>query len=127
MTLQLTTGIDLIEIDRIEAAVSRWGDRFLHRIYTDGEIAYCRGRVQSLAGRFAAKEAVSKALGIGIRSIHWKDIEILPDRRGKPHVTLHGKAATVAETQGLRGFDISITHSRSDAGAFVVAWGETRP
>lgn len=122
---KFTTGIDIIEIERIDHAVERWGNRFLQRIYTPGEIAHCRGRVQSLAGRFAAKEAVSKALGVGIRILRWRDIEILPDRRGKPIVHLHGKAADIAKRQGLTGFDVSITHSRTDAVAVVVAWGET--
>ncbi len=124
MTVQITTGIDVIEIDRIERAVARWGDRFLHRVYTDAEIAYCRGRGQSLAGRFASKEAVSKALGVGIRTLRWRDIEVLPDRRGKPQIHLHGKAARVAEMQRLSRFDVSITHSRSEAIVMVVAWGE---
>jgi holo-[acyl-carrier protein] synthase len=121
----IATGVDIIEIERIERTVRRFGDRFLQRIYTDGEIAYCRGRSQRLAGRFAAKEAVSKALGVGIRRIRWRDIEILPDGRGKPHVHLHGGASKVAKGQGLDGFDVSITHSRSDAIAMVVAWRES--
>jgi holo-[acyl-carrier protein] synthase len=127
MTLKLTSGIDVIEIERIRHAVERWGERFLHRIYTDGEIAYCRGRAQSLAGRFAAKEAASKALGIGIRSIRWRDIEVLPDRRGKPHVHLHGRAAERASKLGLHSYEVSITHSRSDAVAVVNMWGEEEP
>jgi holo-[acyl-carrier protein] synthase len=121
--MHITTGIDVIEIERIGLAIQRWGDRFLERIYTDGERAHCRGRTESLAGRFAAKEAVSKALGVGIRVLRWRDIEVLPDRRGKPTVLLHGRAAEIARHRGLSGFDISITHSRSDAVAFVVAWG----
>jgi len=122
--IRITTGIDVIEIERIEAALERWGDRFLHRIYTDAEVVHCRGRAESLAGRFAAKEAVSKALGVGIRHLRWRDIEILADRRGKPTVRLHGRAAEVAVHQRLTGFDISITHSRSDAAVVVVAWGD---
>lgn len=120
--LRLSTGVDAIEIERIALARARWGDRFLQRIYTDGELAHCRGRAERLAGRFAAKEAVSKALGVGIRMLRWRDIEVLPDRRGKPRVILHGKAAAIAQAHGLSGFDISITHSRRDAIAFVVAW-----
>lgn len=124
MTVRLTTGIDVIEIPRIEAARDRWGQRFLNRVYTEAEIQYCRGRGQRLAGRFAAKEAVSKALGVGIRTLRWRDIEILPDRRGKPHVYLHGKAAAIAKRLGLEEFDVSITHSRTDAIVTVIAWGE---
>jgi holo-[acyl-carrier protein] synthase len=122
--MKMSTGIDVIEIERIRTACARWGDHFLNRIYTAGELAHCRGRAESLAGRFAAKEAVSKALGVGIRTLRWRDIEVLPDRRGKPHVTLYGRAAGIAAMQGLSSFDVSITHSRSDAVAFVVAWGE---
>ncbi len=122
--IRITTGIDVIEIERIEAALERWGDRFLHRIYTDAEVVHCRGRAESLAGRFGAKEAVSKALGVGVRHLRWRDIEILADRRGKPTVRLHGRAAEVAVHQRLTGFDISITHSRSDAAVVVVAWGD---
>jgi holo-[acyl-carrier protein] synthase len=68
---------------------------------------------------------MSKALGVGIRGLRWRDIEILPDARGKPHVHLHGRAAKLAELHGLTGFEVSITHSNSDAVAFVVGWGET--
>lgn len=125
MSLHITTGIDVIEIARIEHAVERWGDRFLRRIYTPGEIAYCRGRAQSLAGRFASKEAASKALGVGIRYLRWRDIEILPDPRGKPHIYLYGRAAEIAHRLALESFEVSITHSRTDAVAVVVAWSES--
>lgn len=124
MTLRITTGVDIIEIARIEHAVNRFGDRFLHRIYTEGEIRHCRGRAQSLAGRFAAKEATSKALGVGIRILRWRDIEILPDARGKPTISLHGRAAEIATIAGLTAFDLSITHSRTDAVAMVIGWSE---
>ena len=124
MSLQISTGVDVIEIERIESALSRFGDRFLHRVFTEGEVAYCRGKAERLAGRFAGKEAVSKALGVGIRVLRWRDIEILPDRRGKPQVHLYGKAAAIAEKRGLTRWDISITHSRSDAVVMVVAWGQ---
>lgn len=120
------TGVDLIEIERIAAAIERFGDRFLRRVYTEGEIRACRGRAQSFAGRFAAKEAISKALGVGIRTIPWKDIEILRDPRGKPTVHLHGKALSIAKRQNLTTFDVSISHSRTDAIAVVVATGRGR-
>lgn len=125
MTVTLSTGIDVIEIERIEHARDRWGDRFLNRIYTEKELAYCRGKAQRLAGRFASKEATSKVLGIGVRHIRWRDIEILPDSRGKPHVFLHGRAAAIAAHMGFTGFDVSITHSRADAVVVVVGWIET--
>lgn len=120
----IASGIDIIEIDRIEQALDRWGARFLHRIYTDGEIAYCGGRAERLAGRFAAKEAASKALGVGIRNLSWRDLEVLPDFRGKPRLLLHGRARDIADRQGLTGFEVSITHSRRDAAAVVIAWQE---
>ncbi len=122
MSSRITTGVDIIEIERIERAIMRWNERFLQRVYTPAEVAYCRGRAQSLAGRFAGKEATSKALGVGIRVLRWRDIEILPDQRGKPTISLRGRAKDVAHRQGLTGFDISITHSRGDALAFVIAW-----
>ena len=124
MSIRITSGIDVIEIDRIERAVARWGDRFLRRVYTEGEIAYCRGRAQNLAGRFAVKEAASKALGVGIRTLSWRDIETVRGPRGKPQLKLHGKAARIAMGLGLSGLEVSITHSRTDAIAVVVAWGE---
>src|SRR5437588_12613631 len=74
----LQCGVDLIEIPRIEAAVRRWGDRILHRVWTDRELMYCGGRAERLASRFAGKEAASKTLGTGIRDIIWREIEILP-------------------------------------------------
>jgi holo-[acyl-carrier protein] synthase len=127
VTICLATGIDIIEIDRIEQAVMRWGDRFLQRIYTERELAICRGQGQRLAGRFATKEATSKALGVGIRTLRWRDIEVLRDPLGKPMIRLHGKAAAIAQAKGLDHFDVSITHSRSDALSVVVAWGEDAP
>ncbi|PZS06126.1 MAG: holo-[acyl-carrier-protein] synthase [Chloroflexi bacterium] len=120
----MTTGVDIIEIERIERTIMRWSERFLQRVYTSDEIDYCRGRAQRFAGRFAAKEATSKALGVGIRVLRWKDIEVVPNRRGKPVVLLHGRAAAAAESCGLTRFEVSITHSRGDAIAFVVAYGE---
>lgn len=119
---RLTTGVDLIEIPRIQAAIDRWGDRFLQRVFTEGERKYCGMRAERFAGRFAAKEATSKALGVGIRYLRWRDIEVLPDARRKPHVHLHGRAAEIAERIGVLGMDVSITHSRTDSIAFVVAW-----
>lgn len=121
--MTLVTGIDAVEIQRIGQACHRWGEKFVDRIFTPNEQAHCRNRAESFAGRFAAKEAVSKALGVGIGDIRWRDIEVLPDPRGKPTLHLHGKAAEIAMDKGLIGFDVSITHSRDDAIAIVVAWG----
>ncbi len=117
----LSTGIDLIEIDRIAKAVDRFGDRFLNRIYTAREIRYSRRRIPELAVRFAAKEAVTKALGTGLRGVGWREIEVISDRRGKPHILLHGGAAARAEKIGLNHFAVSLTHSVELGAAFVVA------
>lgn len=119
--MPLSTGIDIIEIHRIARALERWGERFLERIYTPAEVAYCRGRVPELAARFAAKEAISKALGTGIWGIAWNEMEVLPDRRGKPLVTLHGRALARAEAIDLHEFAISLSHSQDFAVASVVA------
>lgn len=113
-------GIDVIEIDRVRAVLERHPGRFLERVYTPEEVAFCRGRVPELAARFAAKEALMKALGTGARSVAWRDIEVLPDRRGKPRVYLYGGAAARAETIGLEEIDISLTHNNTFAIASVV-------
>jgi len=122
----LTTGVDLIEIERIERALARHGERFLQRVFTPTEVNYSLGRVRELAVRFAAKEAVSKALGVGMRhispyGIYWKDVEITNDVRGKPLVALHGRAAERATELGLTEWAISLSHTNEQAIAFVVA------
>ena len=116
-----STGVDIIELNRVKEALSRWGERFLTRVFTPAEIRFCRGRVPELAVRFAGKEAVSKALGTGMRGVAWRDVEILPDPRGKPLVFLHGPARDRADELGLRSFAISLSHSEELAIAFVVA------
>ena len=116
-----SVGVDAVEISRVGALIGRYGERFLRRVYTAAEIERSRGRVPELAARFAGKEAVSKALGTGLRGIAWREIEVLSDWRGKPLVHLHGKAARRAEDLGLTTFAISLTHSRELAIAFVVA------
>jgi len=113
--------VDIVEIGRIERAIQRWGKRFLERVYTPAELALCRGRAPELAARFAAKEAISKALGTGLRGIAWREMEVLSDERGKPLVHLHGRARARAEFLGLSDFAISLSHSRDYALAFVVA------
>jgi holo-[acyl-carrier protein] synthase len=120
MPTKFAHGIDIIEIDRIADVVRRHGDRFLNRIYTQDEITHCRGRIPKLAARFAAKEAVMKALGTGARSVAWRDIEVLPDRRGKPLVYLYGGARRRAEDIGLHAIDISLTHLAAFSMAVVV-------
>jgi holo-[acyl-carrier protein] synthase len=115
------TGVDIIEIERVRQSLERFGERFLNRVYTAAEQAYCRGRAPQLAGRFAAKEAVSKALGTGIRRIHWRNIEVLPNRAGAPRVTLHGPALARFQGLGLASIEVSISHSRENAVAVAVA------
>ena len=116
----LTTGVDIIEIERIHRALERWGERFLRRIYTEDEIAYCRGRPQNLAARFAAKEATMKALGTGVKGVGWKDIEVVRNEAGAPSVLLHGRARQRAEKMGVRELALSLTHSREYSVVFVV-------
>jgi holo-[acyl-carrier protein] synthase len=122
----LSTGVDLVELDRIRRVVERYGERFLGRIYTPAELARYSHRLPELAARFAAKEAVSKALGVGLHHISaegigWQEVEVLPDPRGKPVVYLSGRARALAEEQGLRQWAISLSHGRDYAVAFVVA------
>lgn len=114
-------GIDIAEVPRIAAALERWGTRFLERVYTPAERERYAGRVLSLSARFAAKEAVMKALGTGMRGVGWKDIEILPDARGKPTVRLYGRGEARARALGIQVWEISLTHSRETAIASVVA------
>jgi holo-[acyl-carrier protein] synthase len=125
----LSVGVDLVEMDRIRRAVERHGERFLDRIYTPNELGRYRKRVPELAARFAAKEAVSKALGVGLshisrQGIGWQEVEILPDLLGKPEVHLSGRAQALAEQQGLSTWAISLSHARDIAVAFVVASGQ---
>ncbi len=116
-------GIDIIEISRIEEAVSRWGEGFLHRIYTEPELELCHNRIASLAVRFAGKEAVVKALGTRTeKGFRWKDVEILSEPSGKPVVHLYGKARKQAITLGVQGITVSLSHSREYA--IALASGE---
>lgn len=121
-TGQVSVGVDVIEIARIQRALDDFGERFLRKVYTERERDRYGARVSELAARFAAKEATSKALGTGIRGIRWREMEVLSNRRGKPVLVLHGAAAARAETLGLIAFDVSLTHSRTNAMAFVVAF-----
>lgn len=116
-----SVGVDVVELSRVARLLNQHGERFLRRIYTASEVAYCRGRLRELAARFAGKEAVSKALGTGMRGVSWREIEILPDPRGKPLVFLHGRARQRAEELGFADVAISLTHGRDVAIAVVVA------
>jgi holo-[acyl-carrier protein] synthase len=117
----LLCGVDLVELERFRHGLSRSGDRFLKRIYTQREINLCGGRAERLAARFAAKEAVAKALGTGVRGIGWTDIEVLSDASGCPRLCLAGRAAELAASIGIRSWGISLSHTDDWAVAFVVA------
>jgi holo-[acyl-carrier protein] synthase len=117
-------GIDAIEPARVAALAARWGERFLGRVFTPAERAVCRERPASLAARFAAKEAVAKALGTGVGAVAWREIEILANPRGKPVVVLHGAAAARAAALGLRHWSVSLTHLSGIAMAVAVATKE---
>lgn len=117
---QAQIGVDIIEIGRIRESVSRWGTRFLSRIYTQRELAICKGNIDSLAARFAGKEAVMKALNSGQDSIVWREIEILSEENGKPKLILHGKALQMLDSLGLKALEISLSHSRDNAIALAI-------
>jgi holo-[acyl-carrier protein] synthase len=122
----LAAGVDIIHIPRIAAAIERHGERFLRRVFTAQELEYCNGRPPELAARFAAKEAASKALGVGIRTlsrhgISWHEAEVVNGLYGKPDLRLHGRAAQLANMLGLRTWALSLAHEREFAIAFVVA------
>ena len=129
----LYTGIDLIEIVRIERAIARWGERFLRHVYTSAELAVYRGRTPSLAARWAAKEAAAKLLGAGLRglgggeraagALAWTEIEVLGDAHGRPQLALHGRAAERARALGIAELSVSLSHTREHAIACVVAIG----
>lgn len=120
----LATGVDLIEVARVEEAVQRFGARFLDRVYTPAEQRDCSGRPTSLAARWAAKEAVSKALGIGIGDVRWVEIEVTRGPRGEPTLRFHGDAAALVASRGWRTWSLSLSHTADLAIAFVVAQGE---
>ncbi|MQF82882.1 holo-[acyl-carrier-protein] synthase [SAR202 cluster bacterium AD-802-E10_MRT_200m] len=116
----LHVGVDVIEIERIASAVDRWENRFLDRIYTPNELAFSRRRIPQLAGRFAAKEAVMKALGTGARGVSWRDIEVTRKRGFPPEIQLHGRALARSRILNLERIAISISHSRHYAIAMAV-------
>ncbi len=125
----IRTGVDVIEIARVKAAVDRYGAHLLNRVFTSAELTVCRDRAESLASRFAAKEAVAKALGTGIwrSNICWTDIETLRTSNGAPLLLLHRAAAARAETLGLAEWSLSLSHDRERAIAFVVAMSNSCP
>jgi holo-[acyl-carrier protein] synthase len=123
----LRTGVDLVEIARFKQALERHGQRFLERVFTPKElddVGNHAGRVASLAARFAAKEAVSKAFGTGIGQIYWREIEILRGPEREPVLRLHGNSVRLAEEQNLTTWSVSLSHTERYAIAMVVAVGE---
>jgi holo-[acyl-carrier protein] synthase len=112
-------GIDIIKVDRIRAALERFGERFSRRVLTSAEQRYVRGRPETFAGRWAAKEAASKVLGLGVRGIGWRDIEIERLPTGAPAIRLHGRAAARADQLGMTRIAVSITHEADYAVAIA--------
>ena len=118
--MKLVSGVDLIEVERLREAMANHGDRFLNRVFTSSELAENIHKPESLAGRFAAKEAVAKAFGSGIGDVSWKEIEILRAESGQPHLVLHGAADAKARELKIVSWSISISHTHDHALAFVV-------
>ena len=124
----LGVGTDMIEIRRIESSIDQFGERFLRRVFTSGEIDYCQRKkkhaAESFAARFAAKEAGAKALGTGIsRGVAWKEIEVRREPSGRPTLHFTGRARELADQLGITGLSVSLTHSRDLALAVVIAEG----
>ncbi|GAV26535.1 hypothetical protein ciss_24680 [Carboxydothermus islandicus] len=120
-----TTGIDLVEVKRIKKIYERHGERFLQKIYTEREISYAfsgREPFGRLAARFAAKEAVAKALGCGLGKVSFKDIEVLSKQGTLPEVILHGYAAKIFQEKGFTGISISLSHEKQVAVAICIMW-----
>jgi holo-[acyl-carrier protein] synthase len=116
-------GLDAIDLDEFVECLAFGGERFLRRIYTDAERRHCSDRVETLAGRFAAKEAIAKALGSGIRGILWTDLEVLSDPSGNPILILHGPALDAARALFVHDIALCITQSRTRAVATVIMLG----
>ena len=119
--VNIAVGIDIIEVGRVRKVFERHGERFLQRVFTEAEVRQCRGKVTRLAGRFAAKEAISKALGTGIHGVAWREMEVVQLRSGRPTVRLHGNAKRRAELLGLSAFDVSIADLKEFSIAIAVA------
>lgn len=115
------SGVDLIEIHRVAGVLERYPDRFLEKVFTEGERRYSRRRPPQLASRFAAKEAVMKALGTGVRGVPWKSVEVVRQPGKAPEIVLHAQALERAELMGITRIALSLSHSRDMAIASVVA------
>ena len=122
------TGVDITEVPRIQAAIDRFGDRFLRRVFTPEEVRYCLSKANSaerLAARFAAKEAGMKAIGTGLRhGVTWQDVEVVRLPGGRPSLRFSGQAAEFAERLGCKQASLSLTHTKEQAMAFVILEGE---
>lgn len=120
-------GIDLVKIERIEKIIKRWGDNFTSRIFTISEREYCEkkkdNKYQSYAGKFAAKEALLKALGLGLRGVNWKEIEITNNELGQPIIDTSGKLKNIVLTKGVSKYFITISHTKEYAIAEVILEG----
>lgn len=119
----LSSGVDIVEVARIARAMERHGERFGARFFTAQELDYCDGRAERLAGRFAVKEAVAKALGTGIGDVSWTEIEVRCDGRGRPELVLHGRARDLSAQRGLAHWSISLSHTKTYAVGFAVGSG----
>ena len=121
--MKLATGVDLVEIGRLGETIERHGERFLGRVYTPAELDLVGSNLASLAARFAAKEAVAKALGTGIGEVRWQEIEVLHGPERQPALELHGAAKALANSLGLHTWSLSLSHTHTHAIAMVVALG----
>lgn len=124
--ISLVCGVDLVDLADFSRDLQLGGDGFLGRIYTRQELSYCRDRRDRLAARFAAKEAIAKALGTGIRGLNWREIEVVSCENGLPRVVLHGRAQERAKALRLSGWALSLSHTQQMAIACVIAFTDGR-
>jgi holo-[acyl-carrier protein] synthase len=126
--VHIKVGTDICSVSRVANTYAKYGNRFIERILTPAEAAYVLSRpkqtVQRLAARFAAKEAASKVLGTGWNGVGWKEIEVGRHPSGEPHLLLHGRAAQLAQRLGLTNFEVSLSHEKEYATAFVVGYSQ---
>ncbi len=121
----MKTGVDIVEVKRIEKILEKRRDTFYRKLFTQAEIEYIKGKnhnSKTVAGFFAAKEAVSKVLGTGIGKLAWKDIELLHDKEGRPYININSKIKEILNKQGLKSLDISISHEREYAISFAIGF-----
>lgn len=125
--VNVAVGVDIIEVERVRKVYEHHDERFLRRVFTEMEVRQCRGKITRLAGRFAAKEAISKALGTGLHGVAWREMEVVQLRSGRPTVRLHGNAKKRAELLGLTAFDVSIADLSTFSIAIAVAIQASQP